>query len=116
MSFIPAKWLEDGTYRDKPAGIVQLTDAETAEYHGANPPAGKALGSLKGRPVWVDAAPPSLEDVLAARKSAYRRRSDDLKIQAEYDAEVSGKPVDYSGWVAEVQAIKAEYPKPREGQ
>lgn len=54
----------------------------------------------------------SIEQVQTLRLAAYRTESDQLKLSAEYDAQVSGASPDYSAWIAAVQQIKARYPLP----
>lgn len=49
-------------------------------------------------------------DPIAARRSTYAVESDHLKIEAEYDALLSGTDPDYTSWLAAVAAIKARYP------
>lgn len=54
----------------------------------------------------------SVEQVQALRLAAYRTESDQLKIAAEYDAQLSGTSPNYSAWMAKVQEIKERYPLP----
>lgn len=58
--FIPDGWKDDGTYsvKDWPADAVLLDEDEAETYQGKNPPQGKALGAVNGRPAWVDLPPP----------------------------------------------------------
>lgn len=50
--------------------------------------------------------------VQVQRLAAYRLESDPLKIEADYDAQISGAVPDYSAWIAKVHEIKARYPLP----
>ncbi|EOI6456156.1 tail assembly chaperone [Yersinia enterocolitica] len=54
--FIPSEWKDDGTYGDGnwPSDAVLLTENEANQYWRKSPPDGKVLGSLNGRPAWVD--------------------------------------------------------------
>ncbi|WP_128821898.1 hypothetical protein [Yersinia entomophaga] len=64
--FIPAAWKDDGTYNKKtwPSDAVLLSDEESNEYWKTTPPDRKTIGSLNGRPVWVDIPPPSPEELI----------------------------------------------------
>lgn len=47
--------ITDGSYDDSlPSDVVELTVEETETYKGVNPPDGKMLGAIDGRPAWVD--------------------------------------------------------------
>lgn len=50
--------------------------------------------------------------VASQRLAAYRAESDQLKIEADYDAAIAGKAPDYSVWIAKVKEIKSRYPIP----
>ncbi|WP_447593543.1 hypothetical protein [Aquipseudomonas campi] len=53
---------------------------------------------------------PQQLDPLTARRAAYATESDHLKVEAEYDALLSGTDPDYAAWIAAVTAIKERYP------
>ena len=53
-----------------------------------------------------------IAQVQAQRLAAYRAESDQLKLQAEFDALKAGTQPDYSLWIAAVEAIKQRYPLP----
>ncbi|WP_145518724.1 tail fiber assembly protein [Yersinia mollaretii] len=77
--FIPAEWKSDGTYSDEtwPSDAVLLTDEEKVTYWKQRSPAGKIIGSLKSRPVWVDLNADQLSDIQAAdvaQARAYRSK------------------------------------------
>lgn len=50
--------------------------------------------------------------VIVARARAYRKESDPLKTEAEFDAIKAGTEPDYSDWIAKVEEIKGRYPLP----
>ncbi len=54
----------------------------------------------------------SVNQVVEQRRAAYLVESDYLKTEAEYDASISGTPIDYSKWHAAVKAIKERFPMP----
>lgn len=66
-SFIPASWKEDGTYSDDswPEDAVEVSDEDAATYWRTTPPAGKMLGTINSRPVWVDIPAPGRDELLA---------------------------------------------------
>lgn len=59
-----------------------------------------------------DAIDQALKFAIILRQEAYRRESDPLRLEAEYDALISGSPPDFNEWAASVAAIKARYPLP----
>lgn len=94
--------------------------AITAEHYQAlrdEQTAGKLIvpGS-GGLPESIDRPASTAEElfaaVLAQRRDAYRAESDNLKIEAEYDAQISGITPDYAAWMAKVSEIKERYPLP----
>ena len=74
-SFISEKYKTDGTYTDEswPADAVLCTDDEVAMYRCATPPAGKKLGSVAGRPVWVDVPPLTRAELFAIAENERQR-------------------------------------------
>ena len=78
--FIPAAWRDDGTYNDETwsQDAVLLTDDEAAKFWKQNPPDGKTLGSIDGRPAWV--AIPVIIESLPVRLS---------KLSTIYKADIS---------------------------
>lgn len=54
----------------------------------------------------------AVKSVKSERKSAYREESDGLKFQAEYDALIEGRDVDYTEWREKVSEIKDRIPLP----
>ncbi len=63
--FIPAEWRLDGTYNINtwPTDAVLLSDKESDKYWKVTPVGGKILGSVSGRPAWVDLPPLTAEEV-----------------------------------------------------
>lgn len=61
-----------------------------------------------------DDQPLAAWQVLANRREAYAVESDSLKIEAEYDAIISGGEPDYTQWLAKVAEIKKRHPMPEE--
>ncbi|HCM6589748.1 TPA: tail fiber assembly protein [Klebsiella quasipneumoniae] len=64
--FIPSKWKDDGTYNKNtwPVDAVEATELEILKYWKVNPPQGKKLGNVEGRPAWVDLPSPSKEEII----------------------------------------------------
>lgn len=50
--------------------------------------------------------------VASQRLAAYRAESDQLKIEADYDAITGGLTPDYTAWITKVKEIKARWPMP----
>jgi hypothetical protein len=50
--------------------------------------------------------------VRTLRAEVYRIESDPLKLEAEYDAQVSSTEPDYTAWLTKVAQIKARFPLP----
>lgn len=82
LNYIPSSWKDDGTYNEDtwPEGMVLLTEEEVQTYRNSPPPDGKILGSIDGRPAWVDPPPPS-DEALAAEA---RNERDQLLVNV-YD-------------------------------
>ena len=72
--FIPEHWKSDGTYSKEtwPADAVLLTAEEQSRFWKQSPPDGKTLGSLAGRPAWVELAASVTVDELSAHERAWR--------------------------------------------
>ncbi|MDV2875483.1 hypothetical protein, partial [Phytobacter diazotrophicus] len=66
LSFIPAKWKDEGTYTTEtwPADAVLLTDEVAQAFWKQTPPGGKQLGVVDDGPAWVDIPQPSNSDLL----------------------------------------------------
>ncbi|HBO2590094.1 TPA: hypothetical protein L4I34_003134 [Pseudomonas aeruginosa] len=56
-----------------------------------------------------------LEEVRELRREAYRRESDPIRLEEEFDARRAGRAPDYSAYDAKVEEIKARYPLPEAG-
>ncbi|UKL15100.1 tail fiber assembly protein [Elizabethkingia phage EKP1] len=67
LSFIPARWKDDGTYTTEtwPADAVMVTDEVAQTFWKQTPPDGKQLGAVDGEPAWVDVPPPTQEQLVA---------------------------------------------------
>lgn len=91
------------------ADIVDVTDRHdicASAWYDAS------IGQFVDAPPAPAPQPPTLDEVLAARRAAYAAESDPIKNEAEYDALVSGVEPDYTAWMAAVAAIKERYPLP----
>lgn len=76
-----------------PADAVEVTDAVFMEFGIGQPPEGKIRGVENGRPVWVDAPPPSDNDLalgVRMQRDALLRASD--WTQATDVPETTAKP------------------------
>lgn len=70
-----------------------------------------------GLPVLADQpgqVPLTLGLTIAIRRAVYQREADPLKMEAEYDAIMSGTPPDYTAWLAKVAEVKERFPLPAE--
>ena len=69
--FIPSEWKNDGTYNDNnwPSDAVLATAEEITTYWKVNAPDGKVLGSINGRPSWVDLPLPTKEEAISAAEN-----------------------------------------------
>lgn len=61
---LKADYIKAGTFPDD---AIELTPEEVETYQGKQPPEGKQLGSVNGRPAWVD-IPPLSEGELAKQR------------------------------------------------
>ncbi|EGY4501738.1 tail fiber assembly protein [Salmonella enterica] len=59
-----------------PADAVEVTDLVAQKYITTDIPAGKKLGSVGGKPAWVDIPPPTHEELIAEAEREKRRRID----------------------------------------
>ncbi|MEZ3136962.1 hypothetical protein ACBG90_19870 [Stutzerimonas kunmingensis] len=124
--FIPESWKTDGTYTDEtwPADAVLLTEGERSQFWRQPAPEGKTLGSVNGRPAWIDLpAPPAMtrERVEIERLRAYadpvngsdRYFAEAVRLQAmgATQAEVDAAS---SFGTSRYQQIQSELPWPAE--
>lgn len=74
-SFISEKYKTDGTYTDKswPDDAVLCTAEEVNIFRGTTPPAGMKLGSVAGRPAWVDVPPLTRAEMIAIAENERQR-------------------------------------------
>ncbi|QMD53369.1 tail fiber assembly protein [Citrobacter sp. RHB35-C21] len=79
LGFIPESWKSDGTYSDKewPDDAVLLSDSEALEFWKQNPPNGKTLGAVNGRPAWVDLPEPNYDELIEIAEQQRTRLIDD---------------------------------------
>lgn len=65
-AFYAEYMIEDGSYGDVDmAEFIEPTPAELATYHKTTPPTGQRLGTVNGRPGWIDLPPLSSEESAA---------------------------------------------------
>ena len=74
--FIQAEWYTDGTYSEENwySDAVLVSEEEAAKYWMTTPPEGKKLGSVDGRPAWIDVPPPTHEEMIQAAERQKQRR------------------------------------------
>lgn len=53
-----------------------------------------------------------LQEVYAARRAAYQKEADPLRLEAEYDALITESAPDFTKWIEAVQSIKDRFPLP----
>lgn len=58
----------------------------------------------------VNANDEEIAAAVSSRVGAYRAESDPLKMEAEYEAAITGSAPDYTLWIAKVKEIKARHP------
>ena len=77
-TFIPESWKNDGTYTAEnwPQEAILLSDIETETYWMKEPPEGKTLGVIGGKPSWIDIPPPTKEALVKLAESERQRRID----------------------------------------
>lgn len=70
LGFYPPE-LHDSNYSDGglPVDAVELTDDEAATFWKVHSPAGKVLGAVAGRPVFVDAPAPTAQESAATERA-----------------------------------------------
>lgn len=97
-SFIPSAWKNDGTYNEHswPADAIFLTQEDTDRYWKQSPPPGKQLGSLDGKPAWIDIPPPTKERLVVQveRQKLVLRSRADFEISWRQDAVTREKATD----------------------
>ncbi|EMJ3156682.1 tail fiber assembly protein [Yersinia enterocolitica] len=63
-AFIPENMAIDGSYStDVTDNLIVVSNEELSTYWRQEPPAGKTLGTVNGRPAWVDLPPPTAEQL-----------------------------------------------------
>lgn len=104
---------DPGFSQSMPGDVVAITEDEHAALLSGQAAGLAIVADDAGRPVLKDRPPlppPTPDESRRLRLNAYKAESDPLKIEAEYEAQVSGQPVDYTAWLAKVEEIKARYP------
>ncbi|WP_370621397.1 tail fiber assembly protein [Citrobacter portucalensis] len=88
LAFYPQNMIDDGSYSELPADLIELTGDEQSLYWKQTPPSGKCLGVKSGRPAWVDSPPPTYDELSAAAeaKKARLRSWADSEIDWRQDA------------------------------
>ncbi|HDL7611595.1 TPA: tail fiber assembly protein [Yersinia enterocolitica] len=89
VGFYSDNLINDGSYDSSlPSDIIELTLAENEIYKGRNPPLGKMLGAINGRPAWVDLPPPTHEELIvsANAKKNQLKAAADSEIDWRQDA------------------------------
>ncbi|EKN6222700.1 tail assembly chaperone [Yersinia enterocolitica] len=105
-NFYPSNMINDGSYKSSlPADLIDVTDEDLSTYWKQTAPAGKQLGAVDGRPVWVDLPPPTHEELVAsaiAKKSQLKTLADseiEWRQDAVDDGSVSEKEIaDLAAW------------------
>ncbi|MBS0055526.1 tail fiber assembly protein [Yersinia sp. Marseille-Q3913] len=64
LTFYPQNMIDDGSFGDNlPKDLIEITENEQTKYWKQPPPSGAVLGESDGRPLWVDAPPPTAEQL-----------------------------------------------------
>ena len=105
------KYVSAGTW---PADAVELTEEEIQTYQGKNAPEGKKLGSVGGRPAWVDLPSPTPEQLKQQRIGELKAllAATDFKVLPDYqvrsgktDAEMQEVYAERKAWYDELQGL-----------
>lgn len=73
LAFYPQNMIDDGSYSDLPADLIELTGDELSQYWKQTPPSGKCLGAVAGRPEWVALPLPTNEELIQASENERQR-------------------------------------------
>ncbi|EJG9558350.1 tail fiber assembly protein [Escherichia coli] len=117
-TFIPESWKTDGTYTAEnwPSDAVLLTEKETAAYWMIDPPEGKRLGVLKGKPAWVDIPPLTPEELIRAaecEKQQFIKAANDFINNQQWPGKAvigrlkGDELVQYNLWLDYLDALNA---------
>lgn len=103
----------EGIHENMPSDALEISE-EIFQEVIANPARGKVRKHKDGLPYLADeqAVQPGIEQAHASRMAAYRLESDPLKLEADYDAAISGNAPDYEAWISKVAEIKLRFPLP----
>ncbi|EKN3596652.1 tail fiber assembly protein [Yersinia enterocolitica] len=97
LGFFAQNMIDDNSYDDDlPDDLIELTDREFLTYWKKNPPQGKTLAAIDGRPAWVDLPPSTHEELVAsanAKKSQLKSVADS-EIEWQQDAVNDGSASD----------------------
>lgn len=97
LGFFAQNMIDDNSYHNYlPDDLIELTDREFLTYWKKNPPEGKTLGAIDGRPAWVDLPPSTHEELIAsanAKKSQLKSVADS-EIEWQQDAVNDGSASD----------------------
>lgn len=108
---------DDRFNRDVPADALSITPEHYQDLCQEQTAGKLIVPGAGGLPVSIARPTPTADEIVAAvlaqRRDAYKAESDNLKIEAEYDAQISAAEPDYSAWMAKVAEIKARYPLPQ---
>ncbi|HDL7926882.1 TPA: tail fiber assembly protein [Yersinia enterocolitica] len=99
LSFYPQNMIDDESYENLPADLIEVTDEELSTYWKQSAPTGKQLGTASGRPSWVNLPPPTYEELFAianAKKS---------QLKAVADSEINWRQDAVDGAYAEANEV-----------
>ncbi|CNK38539.1 tail fiber assembly protein [Yersinia intermedia] len=79
-TFYAQNMIDDGSYNMVlPIDLIDITDEELSAYWKQYPPVGKMLGTIDGRPAWVDLPPLTHEELVASADT----KKNQLKVGAD---------------------------------
>ena len=79
-TFYAQNMIDDGSYNmGLPIDLIDITDEELSAYWKQYPPVGKMLGTIDGRPAWVDLPPLTHEELVASADT----KKNQLKVGAD---------------------------------
>lgn len=101
LGYYPAADRKDyETAKSWPDDAVEMTPAELKTFWRQTAPAGRVLGSNKGRPAWVEGPPPSAAQILRQRDQALAEANFRISpLQYAVDLNIAG--------VAEIAKLEA---------
>lgn len=79
-TFYAQNMIDDGSYNmGLPIDLIDITDEELSAYWKQYPPVGEMLGTIDGRPAWVDLPPLTHEELVASADT----KKNQLKVGAD---------------------------------